>query len=235
MMWRILPFLAGNLLLAMPLLAQEPSVAEIQDLSTRNADFATRLYRAIASTTDDNVLFSPFTMSLGLAALMSGAKGSTREQLLKGLSLNDQEPLRIPELFQSVRDSVTKTGFVDQAIGIFPRQQFQVDSTYKDVVETKYGGKVQGLDYGDWATKDTVNQFAKIYTREKVKEVVNTIDTQSQMMLITATFFQENWRCNCQDSCWSNRIPYRRFCQAWESVRSSRRVLTSLASVVKQA
>ena len=93
---RLLPLLACIPLLAMPLLAQEPSAGEIQDLSTRNADFAARLYRAIAGTTDDNVLLSPFTVSLGLAALMSGADGSTREQLLQGLSLNALDHLRIP-------------------------------------------------------------------------------------------------------------------------------------------
>uniref|UniRef100_A0A4W5NL40 Serpin peptidase inhibitor, clade A (alpha-1 antiproteinase, antitrypsin), member 10a n=2 Tax=Hucho hucho TaxID=62062 RepID=A0A4W5NL40_9TELE len=187
---RLLPLLACIPLLAMPLLAQEPSAAEIQDLSTRNADFAARLYRAIASTTDDNVLLSPFTLSLGLAALMSGADGSTREQLLQGLSLNALDHLRIPELFQSVRDSMAQSGFVNQGIGILPRQQFKVDSSYRDVVQTKYGGNVQGLDYSDGAAKDTINQFFYTYTREQVKEVVSAIDPQTQMMLITAVFFQ---------------------------------------------
>ncbi|CAB1343054.1 unnamed protein product [Coregonus sp. 'balchen'] len=187
---RLLPLLACIPLLAMPLLAQEPSAMEIQDLSTRNADFAARLYRAIASITDDNVLLSPFTVSLGLAALMSGADGSTREQLLQGLSLNALDHLRIPELFQSVRDSVAQSGFGNQGIGILPRQQFKVDSSYRDIVQTKYGGNVQGLDFSDGAAKDTINQLAYTYTKEQVKEVVSAINPQTQMMLITAVFFQ---------------------------------------------
>ncbi|KAJ8009237.1 hypothetical protein DPEC_G00086810 [Dallia pectoralis] len=188
-MSRILPFLAC-ILFATPLLAQEPSAAEIQDLSTKNADFAARLYRAIAVTTDDNFLVSPFTLSLGLAALMTGAKGSTREQLRSGLSLNTEDYLKIPELFKSVRDSVTKTGFVNQAIGIFPRKPFNVDSTYEDIVKSKYGGNVQELDYSNWAAKETVNQFASTQTGGKVREVVNAIDIQTSVMLITAAFFQ---------------------------------------------
>ncbi|XP_041716963.1 protein Z-dependent protease inhibitor [Coregonus clupeaformis] len=187
---RLLPFLACILLLAMPLQAQEPSAAEIQDLSIRNADFAARLYRAIASTSDGNVLLSPFTVSLGLAALMSGADGSTREQLLQGLSLNALDHLRIPELFQSVRESVAESGLVNQGIGILPRQQFKVDSAYRDVVQTQYAGNIQGLDYNDGAAKDTINKFAYDYTGGEVKEVISAIDPQTQMMLITAVFFQ---------------------------------------------
>lgn len=85
---------------------------------------------------------------------------------------------------------MAQSGFVNQGIGILPRQQFKVDSTYRDIVQTKYGGNVQGLDYSDGAAKDTINQFFSTYTREQVKEVVSAIDPQTQMMLITAVFFQ---------------------------------------------
>ncbi|KAL0967556.1 hypothetical protein UPYG_G00253740 [Umbra pygmaea] len=188
MMSRFLFFLVCIPLVTLLVLAQEPSTAEIQELTTRNAEFAGQLYRAIARTTDDNVLISPFTISLGLASLMTGAKDSTYKQLLQGLNLNNLDQERIPDLFNSVRNSVTQTGFVNQGIGLFPAQQFKVDPTYRDLVQTKYGVTVQGLDFND--SKDTVNQFVSTKTGDKVTEVVSDIDSQTQMMLITAVFFQ---------------------------------------------
>lgn len=68
----------------------------VQDLSDRNADFAARLYRAVASRTDDNVLLSPLTLSAALTALSCASTGPTGEQLLQGLSLPGLDPQTIP-------------------------------------------------------------------------------------------------------------------------------------------
>lgn len=66
------------------------------DLSSRNNDFAARLYRVAAGRSDDNVLLSPYTLSIGLSALLSATNGSTQEQLLQGLSLSGLDPQLLP-------------------------------------------------------------------------------------------------------------------------------------------
>lgn len=71
----------------------DPSV---QDLISRNADFAARLYRAIASRTDENVFLSPFSVSTGLMALLSATNGPTRDQLQQGLTLTGLDPQTLP-------------------------------------------------------------------------------------------------------------------------------------------
>ncbi|KAF3703293.1 DNA repair protein XRCC3 X-ray repair cross-complementing protein 3 [Channa argus] len=68
----------------------------VQDLISRNADFATQLYRAVASRTDDNVLLSPFTISVGLLALLSASNGATRDQLVQGLTMTGLDPQALP-------------------------------------------------------------------------------------------------------------------------------------------
>lgn len=172
------------------IVAQEPTEAEIQDLSTRNADFATRLYRAVASTTDDNVLLSPYTASVSLAAVMSGAQGSTREQLLDGLSIKSLDPQRIPDLFENVQKSVGQSG-LSQSINILTSQQFTVPSEFSDLVEKRFGGTVNSLDFTNTqAAKDNINELAQRLTASQVKDVVSAINTQTQMMLINAAFFQ---------------------------------------------
>lgn len=71
----------------------DPSV---QDLISKNADFAARLYRAVASRTDDNVFLSSFTVSAGLMALLSATNGETRDQLQQGLTLTGLDPQALP-------------------------------------------------------------------------------------------------------------------------------------------
>ncbi|MEQ2204544.1 hypothetical protein XENOCAPTIV_014931 [Xenoophorus captivus] len=68
----------------------------VEDLMNRNADFGARLYRAVASRTDDNVFLSPFAVSTGMLALVSGTSGPTQNELLHGLTLTGLDPQTMP-------------------------------------------------------------------------------------------------------------------------------------------
>lgn len=76
--------------------SQETINPALVDLTNRNADFGTRMYRAIASRTDDNIFLSPFTLSTGLLVLLSATSGSTQEQLFQGLTLTGLDHQSLP-------------------------------------------------------------------------------------------------------------------------------------------
>lgn len=188
-----LPLVCAILLTSHPATSQGPASAELQDLSTKNADFAARLYRTIASRTDDNVCFSPLTISLGLAALMSGTDGTTRQQLLEGLTLTSLEPSQVPELFQNLRETITASNEFNfnQVIGLFPSQQFSVPTDYQEVVQNKYGGNIQNLAFTDaLAAQNTINEMVEQRTNYVIKGLVSTVDPQTQLMLVTASYFK---------------------------------------------
>lgn len=85
-----------GLLLLLSLVSSDTIDPSLEDLTNRNADFATRLYRAVSSRTDDNVFLSTFTLSTALAALLSATSGPTQDQLLLGLSLTGLDPETLP-------------------------------------------------------------------------------------------------------------------------------------------
>lgn len=183
------------LLACIPLLAvaQDAILGGIQDLSTRNTDFAARLYRMVASTTDDNVLLSPLTMSLGLAAVMSGSDGPTREQLLNALSLTPMDYQTVPDFFENLRTTITQNGEVGlkQAIGVVLGQEVSVVAEYEGLVE-KYGGNVVKLDFGaPEAARTTINEFVQRNTGDQVKAALAAApDAATKMMLVTGAFFK---------------------------------------------
>lgn len=86
--------LVGLLLLG--LASSETVNPSVEDLSNRNADFAARLYRAVASRTDSNVFLSTLALSTALSALLSATSGPTQDQLLQGLSLTGLDPETLP-------------------------------------------------------------------------------------------------------------------------------------------
>lgn len=83
-------------LLVLGLVSSETVNPSLEDLTNWNTDFAARLYRAVASRTDDNVFLSTFAVSTALSALLSATGGVTRVQLLQGLSLAGLDPQTLP-------------------------------------------------------------------------------------------------------------------------------------------
>lgn len=166
----------------------------LQDLINRNADFAARLYRAVSSRTDDNVFLSTFTLSTGLSALLGATGGTTRDQLLQGLSLSGLDPESVPDLFQSLSNLVllgSQPMKLGQAVAVLPSSAFKVSSSYLDQVQTKFGGYVQNLAYTTpQEAADTINRWVQESTGDQIQELVTNLDPQTQMLLTTAASYQ---------------------------------------------
>ncbi|KAK2855773.1 hypothetical protein Q5P01_004508 [Channa striata] len=165
----------------------------VQDLINRNADFATQLYRAVASRTDNNVLLSPFTLSAGLLALLSATSGATQDQLLQGLTLTGVDPMALPDLFQTLRTMVLQgegTVTMRQSVNLLPSTNFQVSPSYQDLVQ-KLGGSVRHLAYSvPQEAVDNINRLVQEQTRDQIQELVTTVDSQTQLLLATATSYK---------------------------------------------
>ncbi|KAK1796055.1 hypothetical protein P4O66_009156 [Electrophorus voltai] len=167
----------------------------VQELAGQNLDFATGLYRKIASGSDDNVVVSPLSATLGLASLAEGAMEGTRKQLLQILGLTsmeqDSEPHRIPMLLQQLREEVAQR----LATGLLISQQVQTSSSFGSQVKKFYGTDVRGVDFTNaQAAKRDINEYVSGVTGSKVREVVNTVDPQNQLMLINVAYFTGQWK-----------------------------------------
>ncbi|XP_072218308.1 serpin peptidase inhibitor, clade A (alpha-1 antiproteinase, antitrypsin), member 10a [Leuresthes tenuis] len=167
----------------------------VQSLINRNADFGARLYRAVASRTDDNLFLSPFALSAGLLAMLSGTDGLTQNELLQGLTLNGLEPQDLPDLFQTLRSAVLQTDAVrnfQQGVAVFPAQSVQVSASYVDLVQTKFGGTVQTLSH-TYGAIDAINRWAQEQTGDRVQELTSSLDPQTQLLIATIASYQSRF------------------------------------------
>ncbi|KAM3603244.1 uncharacterized protein V6R79_019161 [Siganus canaliculatus] len=182
--------LVGLLLLG--LVSSVTADPSVEDLASRNADFAARMYRAVSSRTDDNVFLSTFQLSAGLVALLVTTTGSTQEQLLQGLSLTGLDPQTLPDLFQTLRNlSLQESLNLNQGMAVLPSQGFQVPSSYLELVQTKFGGKVQNVDFTvTQQATESMNSWAQDQTGGQVQELGTTVDPQTQLLILTAASYQ---------------------------------------------
>uniref|UniRef100_A0A1A8KUK3 Serpin peptidase inhibitor, clade A (Alpha-1 antiproteinase, antitrypsin), member 10a n=1 Tax=Nothobranchius kuhntae TaxID=321403 RepID=A0A1A8KUK3_NOTKU len=184
-------------LLLLLLLCLGPVVPErldpaVEDLVNRNADFGVRLYRAVSSRTDDNVILCPFVLSAALVALLSGTGSSTRSQLLQGLTLVGLDPEVLPDQFRTLMDASTS---IQQGVAIFPAQGLSVSPSYQDLVQTKFGGKVQSLFYAAVPEAlDAINAWAQEQTGTQIQQVLSTLDPQTQLLVVSAASYQARFK-----------------------------------------
>lgn len=189
----------GSLLQAL-VQAQDLS-SDVAQLASRNTDFAMNLYRELASSSDDNLLFSPICVSSALAALSLGADGVTRDKILWGLGVAplapEGQPERIPELFQKLQEEVTKNAALQLnqttalSTALFIRQQLEVQTRYSDLINLYFGADISKVDFANaQASKAAINDYVKSRTGDKVREVVSSVDPQTMLMLISTIFFQ---------------------------------------------
>ncbi|XP_013878116.1 protein Z-dependent protease inhibitor [Austrofundulus limnaeus] len=166
----------------------------VEDLINKNADFGARLYRAVASRTDSNVVLSPFSLSAGMLALLSATNGPTRDQLLQGLTLTGLDPETIPDQFQTLKNLVLPgqlSSNLQTAMAVFPSQNLQVSESYQQLVQTKFDGVVQSLSYNvPSEAVGTINRWVQDQMGDEFQDLLSTMDPQTQLLIATAARLQ---------------------------------------------
>lgn len=94
------------------------------------------------------------------------------------------------DVFQTLRNAIP-TVSLQQGAAIFPSQSVQVASSYLNLVQTKLGGTVQGVDYTNaYEAINTINQWALQQTVDQVQDFISEVDHQTQLLLAAVTAYR---------------------------------------------
>ncbi len=177
--------------------SQEPKTPDVTDLAFKNIDFAMNLYRKISSYHDKNIIFSPLSVSTSFATLLQAAKGSTRDQMVKGLNLDSLDrtgdATLILRLFEQLQKNISQDGklHMEQSTALFVDESFNVERAFSDQIQTFFGADVNNVDFSKTElSKSTINEYVSGKTGGKVKEMVTSIEPLTHMMLLNTIFFQ---------------------------------------------
>lgn len=180
-----------------PFTQTHPHGALITDLAFKNMDFAMNLYRKISSYHDNNIFFSPLSISTSFAALLMASDGVTHAEMLKGFNLDELEradqPELIPKLFQLLHENITQNGSLnlDQAMTLFVHRQFEVEKTFEDQIKNFLNADIKTVNFTDTKTSiSIINEYIKHKTGNKLTDMITSLDPMTQLMLINTIFFQ---------------------------------------------
>lgn len=161
-----------------------------QQLSEQTSDLGFSLLRKISMRHDGNVVFSPFGLSLALAALMLGASGQTRAQLegvLSAHSPSQAGPGHLPALFRRLRQHLSR----NQELGLtqgslaFVQEDFDVKGTFLNLSQSYFDTQCVAVDFRNASQARTlVNRHVNRETQGQVPGLLDEVNPDTKVMLV---------------------------------------------------
>ncbi|XP_031165511.1 serpin A3-5-like isoform X4 [Sander lucioperca] len=166
-----------------------------------NKKFSFRLYRKLAADADSqgkNIFFSPFSVSVALAALSVGAQGETHRQLFSGLGFSSSllTQTDVDQAFQTLLHSATNPSQEDASDGtaVFVDKYFKPKPKFLQTLKLSYFADGFNVDFSK-ATEsaDYINKYVKKKTNRKIDKLVEDLDPNTVMYLISYIYYKGKW------------------------------------------
>ena len=179
-----------------------PTAGKAESPAENHTRFAVDLYLRLKDYVGhyDNVVCSPFAVSLALASLHTGARGRTAAEIEKVL-----HPVAAADRWQSELTAVrnrllagagTNAFVLSLANGLWTPAEFPLLKEFREAVAQFYGAEPQQTDFSqEDSTRNAINQWAKGATRHMFDAVVarSELTPDARLLSISALCFNGLW------------------------------------------
>ncbi|KAG8223126.1 hypothetical protein J437_LFUL000547 [Ladona fulva] len=179
-------------------LAMAQQQQDVSPPQSRNHVFANKIFQVLTEGNSKNLIFSPLSLEIVLAAAGLGAIGETKNQISNGISL----PLE--KEFLKSRYAPLLTGIKDDsgcilriATQMFVESRF---SLLEGFVKSSAEAFQCGLESVDFISNpesalQTINSWAEERTQGLIKNLLqgDDIDDSTRLVLVNAVYFKGQW------------------------------------------
>jgi serpin B len=201
---------SGSVSVAQSNLARDTTPAvptdDATELANDNRAFAVDLYQALraAAGSDDNVVFSPTSVSIALAMLYNGAANATATGIAQALHFTLPAD-RLNPAFDALDLALTTppagsdagTFTLSLADSIWLQKDFSVLPAYLDVLAADYGAGVNLVDFGSQpeAARAAINGWVSAETMGLIPTLLppGAIGAETRLVLANAVYFHGDW------------------------------------------
>ena len=167
-----------------------------------NNQFAFELYSKYKDEyRDDNIFFSPYSISTALAMTYEGARGKTSGEMQSVFHFPENSDVRRPA-FAKIYNEINKKEKGKQyklhtANALWAQKDCQFLNEYFGTTEKYYRGKVTNLDFRSEPepSRITINNWVEDQTNDKIKDLIPSggICPLTRLVLTNAIYFKGTW------------------------------------------
>jgi len=181
--------------------------ANLATLVDGNSAFAFDLYQALREE-DDNLFFSPYSISLALAMTYAGARGETAQQMADTLHFILSQD-RLHPAFNSLDIELSQRGEgakgkdgegfrLNIVNAIWGQEGYKFLSEFLDVLAENYGAGLRPLDFANAPEESriTINNWVSDQTEGRIEDLIpqGLIDVLTRLVLTNAIYFNAAWQ-----------------------------------------
>lgn len=161
--------------------------------------FSNNLYKAATNGKAENMLLSPLSVNLVLAMIASGAKGSTKREMLKTLHLPEIDNNLTdynygPLYYYLLHDANSKLTIKNN---LFISNHLKVKRSFIDAVLRFFYGRATVVNFDNTQKALTqINTWAANETNGKIKDIVDSSNLSPDTNLVVANviYFKDDWK-----------------------------------------
>ncbi|HPF52700.1 MAG TPA: serpin family protein [Draconibacterium sp.] len=162
-----------------------------------NNEFGLELFRKITeSSTQENLMISPLSVSLALGMAYNGANGDTKTEMEELLRVNGLTTEQINASYQMLiqaLQSLDEDVTFEIANAIYYMNGFSVKQNFLDLNKTYYDAEVDDLDFSSPSALETINGWVAEKTHDKITKILDQLSPYDRMVLLNAIYFYGNW------------------------------------------
>ncbi|MHC4445609.1 MAG: serpin family protein [Planctomycetota bacterium] len=179
---------------------------QLAELVWGNNNFGLDLYQAI-SAGNNNLLCSPYSISLTLAMTYSGARAETARQIKEALHFNLPED-ELHEAFNALDQLLSSRGQGARAAdggpfrlnicnALWYQKDYPYVQSFLDVLALNYGAGLQLLDFSNdpQGSTQTINDWVSHETEGRIQNAIDPgmINSYTRLVLANAVYFNAAW------------------------------------------
>lgn len=182
------------------------SEAELAEQVHDDTTFALRLYQQLVATNQDDLFFSPHSVSVALAMAYAGARGDTEAGMEEALSLTLGQEGTHPAM--NALD-LALVGREDEAVdasqpftlnlvnSVWAQEGADIETDWLDTLAMHYGAGAWTVDFAadPEAAREAINAEISEATEGMIPELLaeGTIDAGTPLVLTNAVLFKASW------------------------------------------
>lgn len=169
-----------------------------QGVSTQEKNFGIEMFKDIVKDKNyaQNVVFSPFSLSLALSLTASGACGETLSEMTAALGFKGFTSQEVGSYYDKLLkaiSSVDSNTLLESANAVW--SQYDLRKEYVTEASQYYDAKVERTDFsGDpTGSQKKINAWAKEKTHGMIEKILEQPDSDLRVALTNALYFKAKW------------------------------------------
>lgn len=173
-----------------------------KSISTSINSFGFELYGQLVKESDENIFFSPLSISEALAMTQAGARGRTAETIAKVLHI-DSNPMTTAQKIHRLNENLFKGDDslkLSIANALWAQEDYDFLDSYISLVKEKYDASLDYINFGEAAQRETgrkkINSWVSKETKGNINELIgpNILSANTRLVLTNAIYFLGAWQ-----------------------------------------